>query len=106
MSFDAWGQRRDASTWDLVSDVIKQRFNTDRTNHGYTGHEQLDEVGLIHMTKWPGAILNTAPARWPEGRASRMRRVAAESTTQDWPASSRPTRSSRHRAIPKAITGI
>jgi RHS repeat-associated protein len=49
MSFDAWGQRRDAVTWDPVTDVVKQSFNTRRTNQGFTGHEQVDELGLIHM---------------------------------------------------------
>ncbi|WP_372720945.1 hypothetical protein [Immundisolibacter sp.] len=38
--------------------------NTDR---GFTGHEHLDEIGLIHMTKSLGAILNrrrrAAPGR-------------------------------------------
>src|SRR5690625_1896267 len=60
MSFDAWGQRRDADSWDLVTDVIAQRF-TERTSRGYTSHEQLDEVGLIHMN---GRIYDPRLARF------------------------------------------
>ena len=44
LSFDAWGKRRNtdwrASTLDLVSNF---------TRRGFTGHEHLEEVGLIHM---------------------------------------------------------
>jgi RHS repeat-associated protein len=43
LSYDAWGQRRDADTWDsstVVSSV---------TDRGFTGHEHLDEVSLVHM---------------------------------------------------------
>jgi hypothetical protein len=29
------------------------------TQRGYTGHEMLDHAALIHMTKSPGAILNS-----------------------------------------------
>src|SRR5690625_862090 len=60
MSFNAWGQRRDADSWDLVTDVIAQRF-TERTSRGYTSHEQLDEVGLIHMN---GRIYDPRLARF------------------------------------------
>ncbi len=49
-SFDAWGQRRDAETWGALTEaelleIIKQDLTTDR---GFTGHEHLDEVQLIH----------------------------------------------------------
>jgi RHS repeat-associated protein len=42
-SYDAWGKRRNASNWDtpVSSTAWMQR--------GYTGHEHLDDVGLIHM---------------------------------------------------------
>ena len=45
-SFDPWGKRR-ASNWsnlDLYLFVTPQT-----TNRGFTGHEQMDSVGLIHM---------------------------------------------------------
>ena len=45
MSFDAWGRRRNPATW-ASYDV---RTATNITDRGYTGHEQLDDVGLIHM---------------------------------------------------------
>jgi len=46
-SFDAWGSRRDATTW---SDSVYNAFTkVTSTNRGYTGHEMLDEIGLVHM---------------------------------------------------------
>jgi len=44
-SFDAWGKRRDASTWQAAV-VDTSNLETDR---GFTGHEMLDHVGLVHM---------------------------------------------------------
>jgi RHS repeat-associated protein len=49
-SFDAWGQRRDPNTWGALTeaqllDIATQDLTTDR---GFTGHEHLDEVQLIH----------------------------------------------------------
>ncbi len=44
LSFDAWGQRRDAFTWDNAPSSIGRL-----TDRGFTGHEHLDEVSLIHM---------------------------------------------------------
>jgi RHS repeat-associated protein len=45
MSFDAFGSRRDASNWnDPVAALVGQS-----SSRGFTGHEQLDGVGLIHM---------------------------------------------------------
>lgn len=50
MSFNAWGQRRNERDWDaILNDSQLLLFNTDVTNAGFTGHEQMDEVGLIHM---------------------------------------------------------
>jgi RHS repeat-associated protein len=48
MSFDAFGARRDAKTW--ARDFSDQaKFTSNITLRGYTGHEQMDEVGLVHM---------------------------------------------------------
>ena len=44
-SYDAWGKRRNASNW---SDVTTQLTNADSTR-GFTNHEQLDDVSLVHM---------------------------------------------------------
>jgi RHS repeat-associated protein len=57
MSFDAFGQRRDAINWqDMSSSVITAGFGVFSnsglgpvTTRGYTGHEMADEVGIIHM---------------------------------------------------------
>ncbi|MEG3223315.1 SpvB/TcaC N-terminal domain-containing protein [Vibrio gigantis] len=45
-SYDTWGKQRSIS-WrsDNVTEVIQSAI----TNRGYTGHEQIEEVGLIHM---------------------------------------------------------
>ncbi|WP_345550788.1 RHS repeat-associated core domain-containing protein [Microbulbifer aestuariivivens] len=56
-SFDPWGKRRDRHTWAPIADgpsgivaALKVgAFAHLSTNRGYTGHEMLDEVGLIHM---------------------------------------------------------
>ncbi|WP_064435642.1 MULTISPECIES: RHS repeat domain-containing protein [Pseudoalteromonas] len=48
MSFDVFGARRDAKTW--ARDFSDQaKFTSKITLRGYTGHEQMDEVGLVHM---------------------------------------------------------
>ncbi|CAN7240115.1 RHS repeat domain-containing protein [Polaromonas sp. LjRoot131] len=45
MAFDAWGKRRFVNgTPDVLDSIVG--FNTDR---GYTMHEHLDEMGVIHM---------------------------------------------------------
>ena len=55
LSFDAYGNRRVADppgTFNLhavISPYIAASFDNSRTRRGYTGHEQLDTLGLIHM---------------------------------------------------------
>lgn len=44
MSFAAFGGRRDSADWDGSATV-----DTSNTTRGYTDHEHLDAVGLIHM---------------------------------------------------------
>lgn len=50
-SFDAWGERRDAATQISCRATDTDPFRTSAKDHdrGYTGHEQLDDSGLIHM---------------------------------------------------------
>ena len=48
-SFDAWGQRRDASDWTALLASQLTNFDYSITTRGFTGHEMLDEVGVIHM---------------------------------------------------------
>lgn len=45
-SFDAWGKRRH-SDWQSPLDLFSYQSNI--TNRGFTNHEQLDAVGLVHM---------------------------------------------------------
>lgn len=44
LSYNAWGKRRD-SDWTAATTAILPLT----THHGFTGHEHLDELGLIHM---------------------------------------------------------
>lgn len=55
-SFDSWGRRRDPTTWSDVNRVL-----TSRIDLGFTGHEQLDAVGLIHMN---GRVYDPAIGRF------------------------------------------
>ena len=48
-SFDPFGQRRNPTDWKVLLDSQLTRFDSKLTTRGFTGHEQLDEVGLIHM---------------------------------------------------------
>jgi RHS repeat-associated protein len=49
MAFDAFGRRRDAVDYDAFTDPMIFGFDTTKTTRGFTFHEQLDPVGLIHM---------------------------------------------------------
>lgn len=49
MSFDAWGQRRNATDWSSLTASQQIAFDTSLTTQGFTGHEEVDEVGIIHM---------------------------------------------------------
>ena len=48
-SFDVWGKRRNASSWQPLLNPPLIAFGTITTNRGFTGHEMLDEVGIIQM---------------------------------------------------------
>ncbi|MDH3588267.1 MAG: FG-GAP-like repeat-containing protein, partial [Gammaproteobacteria bacterium] len=49
LSFDAWGQRRNAANWDALDNTQLVNFDHSITTRGFTGHEMLDELGIIHM---------------------------------------------------------
>ena len=49
MSFDAWGERREGDDWTPMTTIELMNFDSSTTTKGFTGHEMLDEVGLIHM---------------------------------------------------------
>ena len=44
LSYDAWGKRRQANGQDDPAGAL-----TSQTTRGFTGHEQLADVGLVHM---------------------------------------------------------
>ncbi len=49
MSFDAWGQRRNAGDWTSLSGIFLPGYSVNLTTRGFTGHEMVDAVGLVHM---------------------------------------------------------
>lgn len=49
LAFDAFGKRRSTVDWTTLSDSQIWGFNSLRTTRGFTFHEQLDPVGLVHM---------------------------------------------------------
>ena len=61
ISFDAWGKRRNATDWASLTAAELATFDNDITTRGYTGHEQIDSVGLIHMN---GRIYDADLARF------------------------------------------
>jgi RHS repeat-associated protein len=49
-SFDPFGMRRKASDWSEPTEkIVTNASGHPVTNKGYTGHEQLDDVELVHM---------------------------------------------------------
>ena len=50
-SEDAWGQRRDPVSWNgAANSAVTDDGHADSlTPRGYTGHEMLDDLGLVHM---------------------------------------------------------
>ena len=50
-SFDAWGDRRNAGNWSELRATDGANRQTSAMDHdrGFTGHEMLDDFGLIHM---------------------------------------------------------
>ncbi len=49
MSFDVWGQRRNADTGQAMTVAQIVSFNSAQTRRGYTGHQHVDQSNLIHM---------------------------------------------------------
>lgn len=51
LSFDTWGRQRNLA-FDQTTQSLRYSYGnvTSQTDRGYTGHEMLDVVGLIHMT--------------------------------------------------------
>ncbi len=53
LAFDPWGKRRNTTTWDPMLDLdISTHFFAHKkplTQRGFTGHEMVDEMDLIHM---------------------------------------------------------
>jgi RHS repeat-associated protein len=72
LSYDAWGKRRHADGSDDPSGSI-----TSQSSRGFTGHEELDSVGLVHMN---GRVYDPLLARF--GTADPM--TESPFSTQGW----------------------
>lgn len=49
-SYDPWGERRDPTDWDgAPTTATTNGGKDDLTPRGFTSHEMLDELGLVHM---------------------------------------------------------
>ena len=64
-SFDAWGNRRSGETWVAgsfaMSSLTLTNYTQPITTRGFTGHEMLDDAGLIHMN---GRVYDAKLARF------------------------------------------
>jgi RHS repeat-associated protein len=49
MAFDAFGKRRDPINYAALSQTTIFNFDTTHTTKGFTSHEEMDPVGLVHM---------------------------------------------------------
>lgn len=61
MSYDPWGQRRNADAWNQASPGGYLAAMLAITPRGYTGHEHVDAMGIIHMN---GRIYDPKLARF------------------------------------------
>ena len=61
MRFDPWGRRTDAASGSDLTDMAATTFDHCATTRGFTGHEMLDEVGVVHMN---GRIYDPSLARF------------------------------------------
>jgi RHS repeat-associated protein len=48
-SYDPWGERRNETTWVGAHVLTTTELAAQHTDRGFTGHEMLDELGLINM---------------------------------------------------------
>lgn len=69
MAFDPWGKRRTPTDWKTALASLTSFYMTGgssgsfTTTKGFTGHEMLDEVGIIHMN---GRIFDASLARFTQ----------------------------------------
>ena len=61
VSFDAWGRPRNPADWTELTDMEAMTIDRCDTRRGFTNHEMLDAVGVIHMN---GRIYDPTLARF------------------------------------------
>ena len=52
MHFSAFGQRQDLTDWQTPLSSFQFAVLNDITTRGFTGHEQVDSMGIVHMNGW------------------------------------------------------
>ena len=72
LAYDAWGKRRNANGADepLAQSIPSLLDQNAQTNRGFTGHEHLEELALVHMNGRIGACPRAGVAG-PVGPAAR-----------------------------------
>ena len=61
MAFGPWGARRQPGTGNGLTEAQRTGFDACRTTRGFTGHEMVDALGVVHMN---GRIYDPALARF------------------------------------------
>ena len=61
LSFDPWGRGRDPDDWSALTDMEVMTVDRCDTRRGFTNHEMLDAVGVVHMN---GRIYDPTLARF------------------------------------------
>ena len=61
MAFGPWGARRQPGTGNELTEAQRTGFDACRTTRGFTGHETVDALGVVHMN---GRIYDPALARF------------------------------------------
>lgn len=82
MSFEPFGWRRSWNTMANLDAASASAFNTrPRTSRGFTGHEQVDNLGLIHMNgrmydPWVGRFVQADPIVQDYGNPQSLNRYS------------------------------
>jgi RHS repeat-associated protein len=77
LSYDSWGRRRNGGTWTGNPAASAWTTITDTTRHGFTSHEMLDNLNLVHMN---GRVYDQIIGRFMSADPS----IDGASNTQGW----------------------
>jgi RHS repeat-associated protein len=77
LSYDSWGRRRNGGTWNGNPASSAWTTITNTTRHGFTSHEMLDNLNLVHMN---GRVYDQIIGRFMSADPS----IDDAGTTQGW----------------------